>query len=60
VFWANLPFAVVAIAITVVAVRPTRDPRPRRLDVPGAAASALGLFAVTLGLTQSASRSWGS
>ena len=40
-------------------------PRPaigsgRRLDLPGAAASAVGLFAVTLGLTESASHSWRS
>src|SRR5271170_6649951 len=28
VFWVNLPFAIIAIVITVVAVRPARDPRP--------------------------------
>ena len=60
VFWVNLPFAVIAIAITAVAVRPTRNRRVGRLDLPGAAASAAGLFAVTLGLTESASRPWGS
>jgi MFS transporter, DHA2 family, methylenomycin A resistance protein len=60
VFWVNLPFAAIAIAITVVAVRPTRNPRAGRLDLPGAAASAAGLFAVTLGLTESASHPWGS
>ncbi|HEY5015796.1 MAG TPA: hypothetical protein VII59_03360, partial [Streptosporangiaceae bacterium] len=56
----NLPFAVIAITITAVAVRPTRNPLSRRLDLPGAAASAAGLFAVTLGLTESASYPWGS
>lgn len=66
VFWVNLPFAVIAVALTAVAVPPTRtraSDQPgasRRLDLPGAAASAVGLFAVTLGLTESASRSWGS
>ena len=60
VFWVNLPFAVIAIAITAVAVRPARNPRAGRLDLPGAAASAAGLFAVTLGLTESASHPWGS
>ncbi|HEY5399067.1 MAG TPA: MFS transporter, partial [Trebonia sp.] len=56
----NLPFAVIAITITAVAVRPTRNLLSRRLDLPGAAASAAGLFAVTLGLTESASYPWGS
>src|SRR5580693_2260227 len=60
VFWVNLPLAAIAIAITAVAVRPTRNPRAGRLDLPGAAASAAGLFAVTLGLTESASHPWGS
>jgi MFS transporter, DHA2 family, methylenomycin A resistance protein len=60
VFWVNLPFAAIAIAITAVAVRPTRNPYAGRLDLPGAAASAAGLFAVTLGLTESASHPWGS
>jgi MFS transporter, DHA2 family, methylenomycin A resistance protein len=60
VFWVNLPLAAIAIAITAVAVRPTRNPRAGRLDLPGAAASAAGLFAVTLGLTESASHPWDS
>jgi DHA2 family methylenomycin A resistance protein-like MFS transporter len=60
VFWVNLPLAVIATAITAVAVRPTRNPRAGHLDLPGAAASAAGLFAVTLGLTESATNAWGS
>jgi len=60
VFWVNLPFAAIAVAITAVAVRPTRNLTCRRLDLPGAAASAAGLFAITLGLTESASHPWGS
>jgi DHA2 family methylenomycin A resistance protein-like MFS transporter len=61
VFWVNLPFAVAAIAVTMTAVRESRNPDDsRRLDVPGVAASALGLVAVTLGLTESASHPWGS
>ena len=34
VFWVNLPFAVIAIAITAVAVRPARNPGAGRLDLP--------------------------
>jgi DHA2 family methylenomycin A resistance protein-like MFS transporter len=42
VFWVNLPFAVAAIAVTMTAVRESRNPDDsRRLDVPGVAASAL-------------------
>ena len=60
VFWVNLPFAVVAITLTAVAVPPTRNRPGRRLDLPGAAASAVALFAVTLGLTEWGSHSWRS
>jgi EmrB/QacA subfamily drug resistance transporter len=60
VFWVNVPFAVIAITITAAAVRPARNPWAGRLDLPGAAASAAGLFAVTLGLSESASHPWGS
>ena len=60
VFWVNLPFAVIAITLTAVAVRPARSRPGRRLDLPGAAASAAALFAVTLGLTESGSHSWRS
>jgi EmrB/QacA subfamily drug resistance transporter len=61
VFWVNVPLAVIAITITAVAVRPgRRSPGSRRLDLPGAAASAAGLFAVTFGLTESAAHPWAS
>jgi DHA2 family methylenomycin A resistance protein-like MFS transporter len=61
IFWVNLPFAVVAIAVTMTAVRESRNPDDSgRLDGPGVAASALGLVSVTLGLTESASHPWGS
>ena len=60
VFWVNLPFAAITVALTLVAVRPDGRPGRRPLDFPGAAASAVGLFAVTLGLTESAAHAWGS
>src|SRR6478609_6411702 len=44
----------------MTAVRESRNRGSRRLDWRGAAASALGLVSVTLGLTQAASRPWGS
>jgi MFS family permease len=60
VFWVNVPFAVVAVALTLVAVAESRNPASRRLDGPGVAASALGLVGVTLGLTEASSHPWGS
>jgi MFS family permease len=60
VFWVNVPFAVIGIAATAVAVRESRNPRSRRLDRPGAVMSAAGLVAVTLGLIESASHPWTS
>lgn len=60
VFWVNLPFAIVGIVGTMVAVRESRNPQSRRLDVPGVVLSATGLVAVTLGLIESASHPWGS
>lgn len=60
IFWVNIPFAVVAAAVTMTAARESRGPGSRRLDSPGVAASALGLVLVTLGLTQAASHPWGS
>ena len=58
VFWVNVPFAVVGVVGTVVAVRESRNPRSRRLDLPGVLSSAAGLVAVTLGLIESASYPW--
>jgi EmrB/QacA subfamily drug resistance transporter len=60
VFWVNIPFAALAIAVILAAVGESRNPNSRRLDVPGAATSALGLVSVTLGLVESASHPWGS
>lgn len=58
VFWVNGPFAVIAVVGTVVAIRESRNPRSRRLDLPGVLTSAAGLVAVTLGLIESASYPW--
>ncbi|MEU6916034.1 MFS transporter [Streptomyces olindensis] len=58
VFWINLPFAALGIVCTVVAVRESRNPRARRLDVPGMLLSSLGLVCLTLGFVESSDRSW--
>ena len=60
VFWVNVPFALAGVLGATVAVRESRNPRSRGLDLPGVVTSAAGLVAVTLGLIESASRPWGS
>lgn len=60
VFWVNVPFAVIGLGITVIAVRKSRNTASPRLDVLGVTTSAIGLIAVTFGLIQSASHPWDS
>lgn len=60
VFWINLPFAALGIACTAVAVRESRNPRARRLDLPGMVLSSLGLVFLTLGFVESSDRPWGA
>ena len=35
IFFVNLPVCVVAVVLTLTAIRETRDPHPRRIDLPG-------------------------
>ena len=58
VFWVNVPVAVAGVVGTVVAIRESRAPQSRCLDVPGVMTSAAGLVAITLGLIESASYAW--
>lgn len=60
VFWVNVPLALVAVVLTLVAVTESRNPASPRLDGLGVAASALGLVGITLGLVEASSHSWGS
>jgi MFS transporter, DHA2 family, methylenomycin A resistance protein len=60
VFWVNVPFAVIAVALTLAAVRESRNPASSRLDGPGVATSSLGLVGITLGLIEASSHPWDS
>lgn len=60
VFWVNVPFALVAVVLTLVAVPESRNPDSRRLDGAGVATSALGLVGVTFGLIEASSHPWRS
>lgn len=60
VFWVNVPIGLVGLVIGSRNVTESRDPSGRPLDLPGAVLSALGLFGVTLGLTEASARGWAS
>ncbi len=56
IFWINLPIAVIAVVLTIVAGIHSR-PRKEPIDWPGAALVALGMALSVLGFEQA--RSWG-
>ena len=59
VFFLNLPFAVVAMWITMRHMPESRDPQaPRRLDIAGAIAITLGLAGVTYTCIEAPARGW--
>jgi EmrB/QacA subfamily drug resistance transporter len=60
IFFVNLPLGVAAIVATLAGFRESRSPEPRRIDVPGGAVFAVGLVALTVGLTESGEVGWGS
>jgi EmrB/QacA subfamily drug resistance transporter len=61
IFFVNIPVGVLAIVAARLFVDETKDTsRERRLDLPGLATSAAGLFALTYGLIETNTYSWGS
>jgi EmrB/QacA subfamily drug resistance transporter len=61
IFLLNVPVAVVAIVVTLLAVRESRDETAvREIDLPGVATLSLGLAALVLGLVESNKWGWGS
>ena len=61
IFWLNVPFAVVAIVLTVVAIAESRDfNAPRRLDIVGLALLTTGIGAFTLTFDRGPSWGWTS
>ncbi|WP_425608788.1 MFS transporter [Streptomyces albipurpureus] len=59
IFWVNVPVALIAIALTVLAHIPNVV-RRERLDVPGAALVAVGMGLSVLGLQQASGWGWGA
>jgi EmrB/QacA subfamily drug resistance transporter len=61
IFFLNVPVAIVAIAVTLLAARESRDETAiREVDVPGVATLTVGLGALVLGLVQSNEWGWSS
>jgi EmrB/QacA subfamily drug resistance transporter len=60
VFLVNVPIVVVALGLGRVLVPESRDPKPDRADIPGAALSTLGLTALLWGIIEAPDRGWTS
>jgi len=60
VFFINIPVGVIALAVGLLVLRESRDPVEGRLDLPGLAALAGGLFLVVFGVIKAQSWGWGS
>ena len=60
VFFVNIPIGLVCLWLTVREVRESRDPAPRRIDWPGQATLAGGLFLLVLALLRGNEQGWGS
>lgn len=60
IFVINIPVGVLCLALTVVGVAESRDPRPRRVDWPGQLSMCAALFLLVLGLLRGNADGWGS
>lgn len=61
IFVVNIVFAAIIVILALRATPESRDPSaPRRVDIPGALLTVIGLTAITLALIQGAAWGWGS
>jgi EmrB/QacA subfamily drug resistance transporter len=60
IFFINLPIGAAAVALTLARVTESREPRRGRLDWPGAATLAGGLFLLVFGLQRGNGEGWSS
>ena len=60
IFFVNVPVGIVAIAASFLFIDESRDETHERLDLPGLATSAIGLFALTYALIEANTYGWGS
>src|SRR6478672_2683057 len=60
IFFVNVPVGILGIVASFLLIDESRDPTHERLDIPGLATSAIGLFALTYGLIEANEYGWGS
>jgi EmrB/QacA subfamily drug resistance transporter len=60
IFWINLPFSIVTIAVTLLVVAESRDPDKTGVDVPGIVLSIAALGFITFGLVEGPDFGWTS
>jgi EmrB/QacA subfamily drug resistance transporter len=60
IFFVNVPVGLIGIGASFLLIDESRDPTHDRLDLPGLATSAVGLFALTYGLIEANGYGWGS
>jgi EmrB/QacA subfamily drug resistance transporter len=60
IFFVNVPIGVLAVVASYLFIDESRDETHVRLDLPGLAASSVGLFALTYGLIEANTYGWGS
>ncbi len=60
IFFVNVPVGILGIAASFIFIDESKDETHERLDLPGLATSALGLFALTYALIEGNSYGWGS
>jgi EmrB/QacA subfamily drug resistance transporter len=59
IFWINVPVAILAVVLTIIA-KPPQEPRRERIDTRGAALVCAGMAISVLGLQQASAWGWGS
>jgi EmrB/QacA subfamily drug resistance transporter len=59
IFFVNLPVCVLAVVLTLTAVKEARQPGAPKPDIPGIALFTLGAAAIVFGLVRAASDGWG-
>ncbi|HXG75744.1 MAG TPA: MFS transporter [Gaiellaceae bacterium] len=60
IFFVNVPIGVLGVAASYVFIDESRDETHERLDLPGLATSAIGLFSLTYALIEANTYGWGS
>jgi EmrB/QacA subfamily drug resistance transporter len=60
IFFVNVPVGIVGVLASFLLIDESRDPTHERLDLPGLATSAIGLFSFTYALIEANGYGWGS